>query len=209
MPKSQKQSQSKNQKKPKSRKPRTAEEKRQAKRKLYLQDPEKVKVAVKELYFQYNLSRHDVIELSGAPAPHIDSWLYGEIDKTIGRRPNNGWYSEREKLQGEILETVVKANEKSLNRIVDMGTSIIIKTLENLHMKTEAVTVREAKEVGDIVKNIDKIMKLNDGKPTDIKKSVRITQDKLKSKLDRLAEVDPYGAYSKEEEGDDKDDQVH
>jgi hypothetical protein len=165
--------------------------------KPYYQDAEGTKDKIHEAYLRYNLSRQNVIELTGAPVSVVDEWLYGPIDRTTGQRVNNGWFSEREGIRSASLKMMTKARGEALKSIVEMSTLIVTSKLNSLAAKGDEVSISEMKMVMEVLEKADNIVKVDEDKPTDIKKSVRLTSDSIKKKWDDLSKADPYGPYSK------------
>jgi 3-methyladenine DNA glycosylase/8-oxoguanine DNA glycosylase len=81
------------------------------------------------------------------------------------------------------------------------AANIMARSLENLATRHEPPTINEATRAADILKTLDNILRLDEGKPTDIVENTEKPLDdkELKKKLSK----DPFSNIILEEEEDD------
>ncbi len=82
------------------------------------------------------------------------------------------WRIERVAKKNEFFEYVAENKKGLLLGITDNALNIISNGLKELARSGEALTVKDIRYVTEILESIDKIVKLDDGTPTDIHKTV-------------------------------------
>lgn len=78
------------------------------------------------------------------------------------------WKEEREAKKSEMIEALTESKRAMMFEISKNGLKVLSKGLEDLANSTRKLTPAEMKQVESIITNIDKIVKLDDGNPTDI-----------------------------------------
>lgn len=82
----------------------------------------------------------------------------------------NGWFKKRQELQEQYLKEITQ-NSQSIKRIIriyELGTKALEKYLYRLSIREGEIDTKEAKLISDIVANIDRIKRLEEGRPTEI-----------------------------------------
>lgn len=120
-------------------------------------DPKKLAQA-KEMYLQYK------------NAPEI-SEVTGINPRTIHYYQQNSWKMERDMAKREFFEAIASNKREILLDITNKSLSIIDAALTDLIK--QPITLKEAKIVSEIFERIDKIIKLDEGKPTEIHTSIK------------------------------------
>ena len=113
--------------------------------------------------------------LSSAKQLYLDHTPVTEIARrlsisreTIQYHVNTYWRKEREEISKGILMDVALAKRGKLLEISGMTLDIILKSLADLHKRTAPLSAFEARTVAALFAELDKIIKLDAGDPTDI-----------------------------------------
>ena len=125
----------------------------------------------------------------------------GEISKlenipksTLAYHSSKRWMAEREMNKAEIFATVTAAKKEQFSDITHNTVKIMQRALSHMASRTEPPTIMEAQKAADIMSSLDKIIRLDDNKPTEIAAThdapvtIEVIQEKLS--LDPFAEVD-------------------
>lgn len=86
----------------------------------------------------------------------------------------NGWLARRERVQEQVLTTLVESGE-SVQRIVRihaLGAKVLERYLSRLVVREEEISTKDAKLVSDIIANVDRIKRLDEGRPTEIVENI-------------------------------------
>lgn len=111
---------------------------------------------VRKQYMEYTSIRAIADELN---VDNSSLWL---------RIKNNGWKAERDMMKAELFKTFSESKRKNFVKMSEASIKIISKSLEHLANRGEPPTTREAKDATVILEALDKITRLDDGKPTEI-----------------------------------------
>lgn len=113
---------------------------------------------------------------------------------------SNGWTAERKLRESELLSSFTDAKKIDFINMTQAAAAIMSRSLQNLATRAEPPTINEATRAADILKTLDNILRLDDGKPTDIVENTEKPMDgkELKKKL----AVDPFSNITVEEEDD-------
>ena len=114
---------------------------------------------------------------------------------------SNAWNAERKLMESEVLSSFSNAKKSDFVKMTQAAVNIMSRSLETLAKRQEAPTIGEATRAADILKTLDNILRLDEGKPTDIVESQEkpITDSELKEKLAK----DPFSNV-KEKDSDKK-----
>ena len=119
---------------------------------------------------------------------------------TIQHYVLKSWRAERMANASELARNLSQGKVKALTAIYSNSLKILEKTLRDLAERSTPLSITEAKGVGTILENIDKITRLDEGSATDITETV---QPKTKEELrDELRSIDPFDALNLGEEKD-------
>ena len=147
--------------------------------------------SIKAMYMQYK----SITEIANA---------YNVSRTTINWHINhNSWQAERKLQETELLSSFTDAKKQDFVKMTQSAVNIMARSLENLSTRHEPPSINEATRAADILKTLDNILRLDEGKPTDI---VENTEKPLDDKeLKKKLSVDPFSnIVSEEEENDDK-----
>jgi predicted DNA-binding protein YlxM (UPF0122 family) len=145
--------------------------------------------SIKDMYMQYK----SVSEIARA---------YEVSRNTINWHINqNSWKAERKLQESEVLSSFTDAKKSDFIKMTQSAVNIMARSLENLATRHEAPTINEATRAADILKTLDNILRLDEGKPTDIVENTEKPLDdkELKKKLSK----DPFSNITFEEEEND------
>ena len=113
---------------------------------------------------------------------------------------SNGWQAERKLNESEVFSSFSDSKKVDFVKMTQSATQIMARSLEELATRREPPTINEATRAADILKTLDNILRLDDGKPTDI---VENTDKPIDGKeLKKRLKVDPFTDI--EEEDDDE-----
>ena len=114
---------------------------------------------------------------------------------------SNAWQAERKLQENDLFSSFSDSKKVDFLKMTDTAVKIMQRSLEALATRHEPPTINEATRASDILKTLDNITRLDDGKPTDIventDKPVSASELKKKLKADPFAKID-------EDEDDDK-----
>lgn len=110
----------------------------------------------------------------------------------------NGWKEERKLNENEIFSAFDDSKKVDFVEMTRSATEIMARSLKNLATRAEPPTINEATRAADILKTLDNILRLDEGKPTDIVENSEkpLTSKELKEKL----KVDPFADLEEEED---------
>jgi len=114
----------------------------------------------------------------------------------------NAWAAERKLNENEILASFTDAKKSDFIKMTQSAVNIMARSLENLSTRHEPPSINEATRAADILKTLDNILRLDDGKPTDIveQSDKPMTEKEIKKKL----RVDPFSKVEEEEDESNK-----
>lgn len=75
-----------------------------------------------------------------------------------------------------------------MEKIVGLSTEVLIKFLTRQLARETEITSKDAKLVSDIIANVDRIDRLQNGEPTDIKKFEHLTPEEVKDQVKLIME---------------------
>lgn len=110
----------------------------------------------------------------------------------------NSWHAERKLRESEVFSSFNDAKKVDFVKMTQSAAIIMQRSLENLATRNEPPTINEANRAADILKTLDNILRLDDGKPTDIVENTEKPLDdkELKEKLAK----DPFSNVEKDDE---------
>ena len=147
--------------------------------------------SIKEMYMQYK----SLSEIARA---------YDVSRTAINWHVNtNSWAAERKLNESDILGSFTDAKKSDFIKMTQSAVNIMARSLENLSTRHDPPSINEATRAADILKTLDNILRLDDGKPTDIVENTDKPMDdkELKKKLS----VDPFSTITVEDEEDSDD----
>ncbi len=114
-----------------------------------------VKEEAKRLYMQY-VSTPDICESLGVNRNTFRDWV-----------KRGDWYGQREGVNRALAQEINKRRAFTWNKIVGQSTEIIAKYVAKLSKQGE-IDGKEARQVAEILGQLDKAMRLAQGAPTDV-----------------------------------------
>jgi len=106
--------------------------------------------------------------------------LYNYIKKS--------WRQERDLIEIKHIQEFTNSKKPILTRLSESSIIIISRALEKLASRKEAPTVMEARTATTIFKEVDTILRLDDGRPTDIIEEKLASVKEIKKRM----ELDPF-----------------
>lgn len=98
------------------------------------------------------------------------------------------WKEELALKRAELFQEFSKNKKEDFIRMSQSAMTIMRKALEELAKRDQPPSMMEAKRATEILESLDKITRLDDGKPTEISEERPITTIELQKKLS----VDPF-----------------
>lgn len=110
----------------------------------------------------------------------------------------NAWAAERKMAESEIFSAFTDAKKVDFVKMTQGAVAIMARSLEHLATRHEAPSITEATKAADILKTLDNILRLDEGKPTDIvaNQDKPLNDTELKEKLAK----DPFSKQEKKDE---------
>jgi len=102
---------------------------------------------------------------------------------SIQYHANNEWELERELQKAELFRTFTSQKKATMTKLSEHSLKIMMRALEAAARSDTPPTLREAQQTALILESIDKILRLDDNKPTEIIDSKPVTTIELKKKL--------------------------
>lgn len=113
---------------------------------------------------------------------------------------SNAWHAERKLKENEVFSSFTDAKKTDFVKMTQAAVNIMARSLETLATRHEPPSMTEATRAADILKTLDNILRLDEGKPTDIveNQDKPLTSKELKKKI----QADPFANL--EEKKDEK-----
>jgi hypothetical protein len=101
------------------------------------------------------------------------------------------WNLERELAKSEMFAAFASQKKVTMTRLSEAALKILVRAMENSADSDNAPTLKEGQQTAMILESIDKILRLDEGTPTDITESRPTTTIELKRRLllDPFAEI--------------------
>lgn len=121
----------------------------------------------------------------------ISDFLQQEYETVRKWVTRYGWAKERKKIEDEEKSDVINRRSHQMNRVMRDGLEVIAEAIEGA--KKGGVTMEDAERISKMIGNIDKVYRLQTGKPTEIKEERKITSDvATKQELLKAMSEDPF-----------------
>ena len=128
---------------------------------------------------------------------------FGVARNTVNYHINtNSWLALRKMQDLDVLTSFSESKKTDFINMTMSSVKIMERALHELATRHEPPSINEATRAADILKTLDNILRLDDGKPTDIVENTEKPMDakELKKKLS----VDPFSGVSSEEDEDEE-----
>ena len=111
---------------------------------------------------------------------------------------SKSWSADRKLAEAELLTQFSDSKKSDFISMTQSAVNVMARALEELSKRHEPPTMAEATKAGDILKTLDNILRLDEGKPTDIveNQDKPLSSKELKDKLKK----DPFYKPEKEDE---------
>ena len=93
---------------------------------------------------------------------------YNVARSTVMHHVNKGWEEQRGLRRAELYRNLTDSKQVDFNQITTNTITVLKKSLANLASRNDAPTLKEALDASKILDILDKITRLDEGKPTDI-----------------------------------------
>jgi hypothetical protein len=113
---------------------------------------------------------------------------YGLTRTSIQYHANKHWDTEKELLKAELFQKFSSNKKENFLKMSQHSITIITRALQAMANNPNPPTVMEAKRATEILESLDKITRLDEGKPTDITEEKVATAKELREKLS----IDPF-----------------
>lgn len=107
------------------------------------------------LYFDY-MSITKIAEVLGLGRTTIQNWV------------NKGWREARELDRVSAMKDFTQRKKADFMGITDASVQVLCRSIEHLKERDRAPTIQEMKGVAYVLEVLDRITRLDDGKPTEI-----------------------------------------
>ena len=142
-----------------------------------------------ELYMHYNTTQQIASTLE-APFSTVRDWIYK------GRNYMRPFQHIRKELEKTMLSEIVANRMPALKSIMDSSLCIVRDNLEIVKKSRTALSIDEIKKVSEISANIDKVIRLDEGKATDNLSISQATPIRTAKQIQEvIAEVDSLGLF--------------
>lgn len=126
------------------------------------------------MYYLADYSLEDIAELSGVTLDTVRFYVFGEN----GSGSNEAcWFQIKKKLGPTAVSTFIKDKIGVLDKTSGLALSLVNENLKRIQYQFETdsnfvLTIDDTKKLAGILVDMDKIIRLESGKPTDIIDSV-------------------------------------
>lgn len=141
------------------------------------------KIEAKKLYIIHGWNIERIQRVLDIPLATLQNWI------NSGDELHISWKQEREIFLNTVTERVKNEKANILSDILGVGADILLTGLMHIKNTQKALTVRELRQINDVVNDTYKNLNLEQGKPTEIKANFKGTEEELKNLLVELNEV--------------------
>lgn len=99
------------------------------------------------------------------------------------------WIPERDLLKSEMFSALADSKKRFFVDLAQNGLELLVRSIKDLNRSGETLAPRELKEIAAIITEIDKIIRLDDGKPTEIVESLKPA---TRESIIELLKTDPF-----------------
>lgn len=151
-------------------------------------NPTLTKWKAKELYMCAGWEKDQLLEL-GIPEGTLNAWLYTETEDTLP------WKIERDNHRKGILYALKEEKAETLKSTLSHAVSMVRRSLAKADMEGKDLSPREMKDVMGVIKDINNMIQLEEGKPTSIKAEFEYNEKNVRKLLEDLDKLDPLMDY--------------
>lgn len=154
----------------------------------------------KKLYFRGH-SVLEVCKLSGISRGRLLNWING---KTL----EENWMLERRQYYKHMMAEAVKdSGVNKFGNILEIGLELLYEHFKRMQANSEKnLSVKDMKLISDLITNVDRIIRLEKGKPTqhgvmEVKRSHDELIEETKKELEALLDNDPMATDGENDRG--------
>lgn len=126
----------------------------------------------------------------------IEGWSTNKIAHALGRHEQAvyrlysryKWRKLKDRLEKKLIEKALKSSETEFKQIIGLSTEVIKRFLVQSLRDDTPVTFKDAKLTSDMAANYWRLYQVVQGKPSDIKEVVKMTDDEAKSMMRQMFE---------------------
>lgn len=134
----------------------------------------------------------------------IDSYPCSTISRLLGLQLNtvkhwatqDKWVADRQAVMAEFHNAIMLQRLEKISRLSTAALDVITRAILKLKSKGDDVTIHEAHMVSSIFSNMDKVLRLASGQPTDIVENrgdgEKIRMPKNAKELKAILDADPF-----------------
>ena len=146
-----------------------------------------------DLYLRYHTLAH-ISETVNVPVATVRDWIYKGRNKMIA------FSIIRSSFEKENLKELTKHKMPLMKSIMDNSLHAIKNSVESIMKSKMELTIDEVKKLSDLVGNMDKIMKLDDGVATENIAIAKVNPIQKASEIKEiLGSVDDFNLFEAEE----------
>ena len=127
----------------------------------------------------------------------------GVARTSLSYHVNKKWKAEREVFKAELMHQFASNKKAHFINISESAIKVLNKALQDLANREIPPSMREAKDAAAVIESLDKILRLDENKPTDIigvdDKPISVIDLKKKISLDPFAQIEE-GEYKEVED---------
>lgn len=159
-----------------------------------------VKAQCRKLFFEH-YSVPQIARQMGIGEANINRWAYGNAST----KPENTWSYQRKQREKELCDTIVEDNIYHIQKLMRVSLPLLTDGVtararshygdDQKGVKAKPLTMKEMKDLTEIISQLDKLFRLDTRKPTELFGFVPVSLDQLKDaiKKDLFLDVTPTG----------------
>lgn len=127
------------------------------------------------------------------PLTHIAE-KYDISRQSVSYHANKYWKEERDLMKADLFNHFSDTKKSSFVKISQDAIDVMTRALSHIKNNVEAPTLKDAKAAAEVISALDKIIRLDENKPTDITEDRAFDVIELKKKFN----LDPFAAEEAE-----------
>lgn len=141
-----------------------------------------------------------------ALAMHLHLCTVKEISNALGIEEkvikewvgSKNWVTEKRKVIKQLFGNLYSRRKDNVENIIGLGLGIMERALADIHASGQPLTVSDLQRMMSILSDANKMLRLEEGKPTDI--MAKLDFKTAKKKIKELIDSDPFGEFDAEAE---------
>lgn len=155
----------------------------------YQVNPELTKRKAKELFLLHGWDKQQLLTL-GMPEKHLNTWLYEPTENTLS------WNQEKEIFHTSILEKMKEHKATEVTHSLGRALGIAKRSLASIDLDGTILNINQLHKLTAVIKDLDNIVRLEEGKPTSIQQDLNLSQAQVKKIVEELDKLDPFISYN-------------